>query len=184
MILVIIDNVSNPVSSITKPNFPTELCEKIDKLDVQTEATTDLKNRLLYDNLVTIGARYHIKCKMAIHNDSRTLSANESGHPKNEKTTLILQRIFEYIDKGEDCQYTSEDFEKLLSEGENLPMVKTIAKKLKEKYGPENVSVLSRKGGKTYFCLNEALYDQAKVNEEIKNEPDEKKRRIKSSKTY
>ena len=41
-----------PVHSVTKLEFAQELCNRIEQLDIQTDDTIALKNRLLHDNLV------------------------------------------------------------------------------------------------------------------------------------
>ena len=168
----------DPVHSVTKAEFAHDLCSRIDKLDIQTEDTIALKNRLLHDDLIACEARYHVKCAQSFHNDIRPFSENEIGSPASEATKKAMETIFKYVDDADDCQFSYDEFKKLFKEGEHKPGLLTIIRKLQERYTKDNLSVVSIAGGKTFFCLKESIYEMTKFNDEIKNAPDEDVRNL------
>lgn len=116
---------ANLISSVTKKDFATDLCNRIENLDVQTEDTIALKNRLMYDDLVLNNARYYVKCNMSFH-DIRPLSINNAGRPLTEEVTKAVEVIFNYIENLEDSQFTSNDLKGLFTNGTKPPNVETI----------------------------------------------------------
>lgn len=159
---------ANLISSVTKEDFATDLCNRIENLDVQTEDTIGLKNRLMYDDLVLNNARYHVKCNMSFHNDIRTLSINNAGRPLTEEVTKSMEVIFNYIENLEDSQFTSNDLRGLFTNGAKPPNVETITNRLIDRYEKDNLSILTKKGGNTIFCLKESIYESTQFAIEMK----------------
>lgn len=142
----------HPVKTITNNDFAKDLCDRIDELDVQTVETIVLKNRLLCDDLVANKARYR-SCNMSFHNDKRMLSNKTVGRPQTDKVTIAMITIFHYIDNLEDCQFTHQDLAKLFEKDAYFPKLDTITRRLLERYGVQNMKVLNRYGGQTFFLF-------------------------------
>lgn len=148
------------VFQIKRPELGAEMLRLVENLEMKTTESIALKNRLLLEaNLVEKKARYHAKCYMDLLNNGNSLG-KKVGRPRDSTIDESMDVIFECIKNSDDCQFVYADFKEILEKkGKIVPELKTIKSRLRDKYTEEELLILTKKGGRTYFLLMESFID-------------------------
>lgn len=108
-------------------------------------------------NLTDLQARYHRDCYQQLLNEKNKTVPN-ADDSYSHKIDAAMEEIFSFMLSSDECQFTMTQLAEAVQISDVTPHEYTIRERLKKRF-PDQIVFSSRKGGVTYVCFCENLYD-------------------------